>query len=286
MPSALQPCVVERPEPLPGAVSSPPDPSDGHVRAGQLVRTLERQVIPQMVRAHRGQVGAEPLPGPEDLDRFVAQLLAGDEAGMQQRLASLRQQGVTVESLYLHLLAPAARALGGMWDQDLCDFPGVTVGTGRLQRLLRELSPDFEGEAPMPAHSGEPLRRILLAQPPHEQHSFGLSMVANFFRREGWLVDGGVGSGLPDPALRAQAEWFDVVGYSCGSQSRLPWVRDAIVLLRASSRNPQVVVMVGGPAFIQHPEWARAIGADLCVTEAQQAPMLAAGLVAARATKR
>jgi methanogenic corrinoid protein MtbC1 len=33
--------------------------------------------------------------------------------------------------------------------------------------------------------------------------------------------------------------------------------------------------MVGGPLFVLHPQWADALGADLCVTSARQAPALA-----------
>jgi methanogenic corrinoid protein MtbC1 len=257
---------------------------DGRTRAGHLVRTLERQVIPRMVQAHRATAGAEPAPTTEDLKQFVAVLMAGEEAGVQAVVQRLREQGLSVESIYLRLLAPAACALGTLWDQDICDFPAVTVGAGRLQRLLRELSPDFEAEGPeWPAHPG-PARRVLLVQPPQEQHSFGLSMVATFFRREGWLVDGGVGASHPDPALRAQADWFDVVGYSCGSQARLGWMRDSIASLRLISRNPAVLVLVGGPLFVHQPESVQWVGADACAAEAGRAPQLAASLLAALGT--
>lgn len=253
---------------------------DGRTRAGHLVRTLERQVIPRLVQARRISAGGEPAPTAEDVQRFVEVLMAGDEAGVLTAVQRLRAQGQSVESIYLQLLAPAACALGTLWDQDLCDFPAVTVGAGRLQRLLRELSPDFEAEgAEWPTHPG-PTRRVLLVQPPQEQHSFGLSMVATFFRREGWQVEGGVGATHPDPALRAQADWFDVVGYSCGSQSRMGWLRDSIASLRLISRNPAVVVLVGGPLFAHQPDGVEWVGADACAAEAGRAPQLAASLLA------
>ena len=285
MQSHLLRSVVERLDASVSEGAAPLGMPEGRVRAGHLVRTLEHQVIPRVVQAHRGPAGAELIPAEGDLRQFVAHLMTGDEAGVQADVQRLRGQGVSVESLYLHLLAPAACMLGSLWDQDLCDFPAVTVGTGRLQRLLRELSPDFEGEATPRQPPTGPVRRILLVQPPQEQHSFGLSMVASFFRREGWLVDGGVGTTSPEPALRAQADWFDVVGYSCGSQSRVAWMRDSITSLRLMSRNPGVVVMVGGPVFQQQPEWVQWVGADVCAAEAHLAPMLAGGLLAAKASQ-
>ena len=90
-----------------------------------------------------------------------------------------------------------------MWSEDECDFSTVTVALGRLQRLLRELSPAFGTEIEYPANG----RRALFAQAPDEQHSFGLSMVAEFFRRQGWDVFGVVGCGIENPADRVRKEW-------------------------------------------------------------------------------
>ena len=150
------------------------------------------------------------------------------------RLISKRHAGMSVETIYLDLFAPAARLLGEMWSDDLCDFSTVTVALGRLQRLLRELSPAFGTEIEYPANG----RRALFAQPSDEQHSFGLSMVAEFFRREGWDVFGVVGGALEDPAVRVRKEWADVVGLSIGSERRLDWLRKCITDVRAASRNP------------------------------------------------
>ena len=59
-------------------------------------------------------------------------------------------------------------------------------------------------------------RRVLLLPGPGEQHTFGLSMVAEFFRRSGWEVVGGTGPESLDPVRAVRDEWFDVVGISVG----------------------------------------------------------------------
>jgi methanogenic corrinoid protein MtbC1 len=182
-------------------------------RIDQLVRALEHAVIPYLAQAHRP---CEPSPLPlcavptaAEVQGFVAQLMVGADAPTQALLAQLRRRGMTVEALYLDLLAPAARLLGEYWDNDLADFAAVTVGLGQLQRLLRDLSPDFSIDLGSRAHA----RRVLLVQAPHEQHSFGLSMVAEFFRRDGWVVEGGVGTAAADPVVRVQNDWYDVSGF-------------------------------------------------------------------------
>ena len=129
---------------------------------------------------------------------------------------------------------------------------------GRLQRILRNWSQAFGSEVQPPPNG----RRILLAQHADEQHSFGLAMVAEFFRRDGWEVLGGVGGAVPDPSGEVARDWFDVVGFSLGSALRVDWARERIAEVRRQSRNRSVVVLVGGPLLDVDPHWAGRLGAD------------------------
>jgi methanogenic corrinoid protein MtbC1 len=163
-----------------------------------------------------------------------------------------------------------------MWDEDLCDFSTVTVALGRLQRLMREWSPAFGDEVDHPPHG----RRALFVQPRDEQHSFGLSMVAEFFRRDGWDVLGGVGGAVTDPSAKVRDEWVDIIGFSVGSDSRIPWLKETIRAARAAARNPDLVVLVGGPPFALRPELADEVGADGTARDGREAPHLAERLMA------
>ena len=258
-------------------------------RLAHLARTIEADVIPRLVQAHRHatpaantESAAVPTQTGEQVAGFVALIIGDSDEDVQAAVNGKRREGMSVEALYLDLFAPAARLLGDMWSDDACDFSTVTVALGRLQRLLRELSPAFGTEVEYPA-SG---RRALFAQPADEQHSFGLSMVAEFFRREGWDVFGVVGGALDDPAVRLRKEWADVIGLSIGSERRLDWLRKCIVALRSASRNPGVVVMVGGPIFTLHPDWVAGVGADATARDAREAPRVAARLLAATRIRR
>jgi methanogenic corrinoid protein MtbC1 len=209
------------------------------------------------------------------VSEFVTLILGHSEERLHAAVDERRRAGASVESLYLDLFTPAARLLGQMWSDDECDFASVTVGLGRLQRLLRELSPAFGNEVEHPANG----RRALFAQPADEQHSFGLSMVAEFFRREGWDVFGVVGGSADDPAERAREDWVDLVGFSIGAERRLDWLRRRIAEVRAASRNPRVVIMVGGPIFCIDPQLVAASGADATAQDARDAPRVAARLL-------
>jgi methanogenic corrinoid protein MtbC1 len=259
------------------------DNAEGRVaakaRLASLARTIETDVIPRLVQAHRsGAANPQPgstLPTKADVESFVQLVIQTTEAEAQARIDALRERGVSVESLYLDLFGPTARRLGEMWEDDRCDFSTVTVALGRLQRLLRELSPAFGTEVEHPANG----RRALFVQPRDEQHSFGLSMVAEFFRREGWDVIGGVGGAVASPETLVRDEWIDVIGFSVGSDARLPWLRDTIAAVRAASRNPALSVLVGGPPLVAHPELAASLGADGTARNGKEAPLVAEQLL-------
>lgn len=248
------------------------------MRVSRLTRTLETDVIPRLVRQHREAPGGAPAqPSPQEFLAFVQALIAEDDAGIDHVILALRQRGVSIGAVYIDLLALAARELGAMWEQDRVDFATATVSLGRLQRLMRQLSPDFGREVEHPFHG----RRVLLTQPEAEQHMFGLSMVAEFFRREGWDVLGGVAGVGVEPVAWVRRDWFDVVGFSIGSELGLPWLRDSIAAVRVASRNPSLVVLVGGPLFSLDPDRAGEVGAD-ATTDGRSAPALAESLVSQR----
>ncbi|MEN9315634.1 MAG: hypothetical protein RIS35_2027 [Pseudomonadota bacterium] len=252
-------------------------------RLAHLAHTLEVEVIPRLVGAHRkDRPGAPASPLTVDIEAFVELLRKGSDGEVAATVAALHRRGMSVEAIFLSVLAPAAHHLGELWLADRCDFSSVTVCLGRLQTLLREWSPTFGREIEHPPNG----RRILLGQHPEEQHSFGLSMVAEFFRRDGWEVLGGVGGAVPDPSAQTSRDWFDVVGFSVGSETRLKWLYSRIADVRERSRNRNLVVMVGGPLFIVRPELAQTVGADAVCQDAGEAPLLAETFLSARHLRR
>lgn len=254
-------------------------------RAACLARAIETEVIPRLVAAHRvderARASNDSLSGrvsQGEVVSFTDALLGGDEPVIDGTLESLRRRGFTVESLLTDLLAPAARQLGHLWTEDLCSFTDVTIGLGRLQRMMRELSPAFGTEVAHPPNG----RRVLLVRAPGEQHSFGLSMVAEFFRRAGWEVAAGGEGADTDPITAVRREWFDAVGFSAGSEARLDWLPGCIAAVRRASIHPGIAVLVGGPVFMIRPQLARQLGADATAANGSDAPGLAESLLAGR----
>lgn len=253
----------------------------GRERLSRLVQTLESEVIPRLVQAHRAPADGGTVARPDetpDLRTFARLCFGPDEVPMLDVVRQWRAAGCPVERVFTELIGPTARELGVMWEQDACDFTDVTVGVGRLQQLLRELSPAYGAEVQPPADG----RRLLLLPAPGEQHTLGLSMVGEFFRHAGWEVVGGAVASGVDPVGMVQAEWFDVLGLSAGHLARVDWLRQCIADVRVASRNPGIGVLVGGPLFVDHPGGADGVGADAMVTDGLLAPAAAEALLASR----
>ena len=248
----------------------------------RLVRAIEEEVIPRLVLARRGASktasSAAPdgsVPGTAEVLKFARLVLTADAAAANAYVTALHARGTPVETLYLDLLAPAARHLGDLWCADACDFATVTVGLGRLQQVLHELSPAFNGELEHREHG----RRALLVPVPGEQHTFGLLMVVEFFRRAGWDVWSGTkGSGY-DPVRLVRSEWFAVVGLSVGSETRIDALSTGIRAIRRASVNRDIGILVGGPIFIAHPELVARVGADATAMDGGQAALQAENLL-------
>ncbi len=252
-------------------------------RLGRIVRTIEHDIIPRLVRAHREPppvLASVPVSAvlPADLQNFLQRLTLLEDEPWQTALDALLARGVAIEEIYVNLLTPAARELGRMWDEDRCDFNDVTVGLGRLQRIMRLLSPAFGREVQHPPDG----RRALLLPAPGEQHTLGLTIVAEFFRRSGWEVVGDAESRSQDPVAVVRRQWFDIVGISVGIESRLDWLKSGISAIRQVSCNRAIGVMVGGAAFLAHPERAREVGADATVLDGREAPAIAEQLLEQR----
>jgi MerR family transcriptional regulator, light-induced transcriptional regulator len=252
-------------------------------RMSQLARTIELEIIPRLMLAHRTAI--EPLPRPlgrrqditaEDVRHFARMVLSHEEDSAFAAIQTWRAREVSVEMIYLDLLAPTARYLGELWEDDLCNFTDVTVGLGRLQRVLRELSPALGRSVEHPSQG----RRVLLLPSPGEQHTFGLVMVAEFFRRAGWDVTGGAWAAGADAAALVNAEWFDVIGFSLGAEVHLSQLAAIIAGVRHATCNQNIVILVGGPLFGLHPEFVDQVGADGMTIDGREAPSLAEGLIA------
>lgn len=291
-------------------------------RVSAILRAVEREVVPRLLSAHaarpaslgahavalaaegpvRGAGGADDggvppgdaAAGPgvarETVLALVGALLGPDPAAAAACVAGCRAEGVAAETICLELLSGAARHLGDLWVEDRCSFTEVTLAAVQLHRLLHDLAPggrDGAGEAAADGGAEQGVGAgaaglALLVAAPGEQHSLGLSMLSDFFRGAGWQVQNPAIAGAADAARVVAARPVDLIGFSLGAEVHFGRLALCVAAVRRASRNRGIIVMVGGPAFLEHPELAIRIGADETAPDAAEAVRRAAALLAAR----
>lgn len=218
-----------------------------------------------------------PAPAPARLAKQAATLarllIAPDPGAAIELLDSLHARAGSVAALCATLFEPAARELGDLWQADDCSEFEVTLGLWRLQTAMRRTD-----AGAMPAASAR-MPSVLVAPQPGEPHMFGAALDAEMLWRAGW--DAQCEQPATDDALQGllAGTWFDALDLSLSAAFRrehwLPRMATSITLARRASRNPALVVVVGGRVFAEPAGASPRVGADACsATALQVAPAI------------
>lgn len=272
----LNALLAARDQPLdrPPARAAPPLDDDTE---DQLTRLVEAEIIPRLMLLHRvpslGSVKAAPrfVPTHAHVLRLSELAVQGDADAAPTYVRGLMAEGATPEQIFLDLLSASARHMGQLWEEDRYSFSEVTIGLWRLQRVLHDHA---QRDLPLIGGPGT-ARRCLLAAEPGTQHTFGLSIVAEFFSRGGWQVHCEPQVNWAHMKRQVASEHFDLLGLSISSSEAIPEIASAILDIRRASANLKLVVMVGGPMAGVLPDLAQRCGADAMAADAQAAVELA-----------
>jgi methanogenic corrinoid protein MtbC1 len=236
-----------------------------------LAGVLEAEIIPRLLMVHRTHPAKPPnlfKPSQADISAFADMLLSSDTLAVAAYIEALRSKGLSIESIYLGLITGTARHLGELWGNDTCNFCEVTLAVWPMQQLLHELSPIFQCEPGVRQFNG---RRVLLCPIAAEQHTLGVAMVAEFFRRGGWDVIGDIPSNNDELVEAVAKEHLDLIGLSVSGEVDGEQLAALIAAIRHASRNPMIGIMVGGWGFLERPELSVVVGADFMARDAREA---------------
>lgn len=225
-------------------VSGSSSSEDSVAPVGDLLSTIEEAIIPRLMLAHTNEsnaqkVRARGVPTPGEVAEF-ARLAACDElATVLAYVEEVTNDGLDLASVLLHLVAPAARLLGDQWKADLRSFTEVTTGIGTLQQVVHVLGPAFASALP---ERGQ----IVLTAAPGEQHTLGLSVLAEFLRRAGWAVHLMPSATSADLLYLVSNDFIEAIGFTVSTPTALAQVGPLITSLHKASKNPDLTVMLGG----------------------------------------
>lgn len=251
-----------------------------------VVKLIETEIIPRMLVAH--ETTTEPGIGEgsnaaqqsalleAEVRAFCELPLELDADRLVAAVESYLQRGVAIEAIYVDLLAPAARHLGRMWEEDRTDFIEVTMGLWRLQEVLRELSERAPRSGVATAY------RALFAPMPGDQHSFGTAIVQEVFAQRGWEADYVGECDRGDLFERAATERLDLIGLTVSRDCHTDDLSSLIRALRSVSSNQNLCVMIGGRVPAADPLLATRCGADGSADDPREAARVAERLVGER----
>lgn len=213
------------------------------VLPAEVLEGFARQVVSRVAETVAARVPADRAPiSPERVAAFCDLLLQPDQ--QRQALAFItarRDEGATIEDVYLGYIGGAARLLGKRWEEDELTPLQVTIGAGTLYALMRALRGSLISNQPLDAR-----RAALFASVPGEQHGVGVTVAADLFREAGWDID--LQLGLDQSRLLAHVTRTlpRVVGLSLSTGERVPELVQAVVGLRLVVPDAIIGVAPGG----------------------------------------
>lgn len=188
-----------------------------------------RQVVGRVAETMAARVpDNRTLIGPERVAAFCDLLLQPDQhRSALAFITARRDEGATIEDVYLGYIGSAARLLGERWEADRLTPLQVTIGAGALYALMRALRGSRFVNPPLNAR-----RAALFASVPGEQHGVGVTVAADLFREAGWDID--LQLGLDQPRLLDHVAQTRprVIGLSLSTGERLPELVQAVLGMR------------------------------------------------------
>jgi methanogenic corrinoid protein MtbC1 len=172
--------------------------------------------------------------------RYAQALRDADSVAAEEAIQVALQAGFDGAAICSRVIAPAMRWIGDLWERDSISVADEHLATAITHHLLGRLQASLFP----PPHRTE-AATALLACAEGEQHTLGLSMIADVLRSRGWRVLE-LGASVPTEALVAAIDRHSphLVGFSATMSSSIPSLTHA--LQRVAEAQPRARVMLGG----------------------------------------
>jgi methylmalonyl-CoA mutase cobalamin-binding domain/chain len=201
----------------------------------------------------------------------------GDTEGGASEAVRLVQAGAAPLAIFQDCIQPCLQEIGDQFSRLEVFLPEMMEAADVVKAIQQALQPYLKSGEAEQASKG----RIVIGTIQGDLHDIGKNIVRTLLEVNGYQVrDVGVDV-APTEMIRAARD-FDarIIAISALMLPSLPYVRDAIEMLRSSEANRgRFKVMVGGGPVSR--DWARHAGADGYGDDAMDAVKQAAALMAA-----
>ncbi len=225
-------------------------------------------VVPQLGLADDVLAASPALAQKSRVSELAELLVATDQRAACELIEELTQAGARIGQVSATEFEPTARKLGDLWSEDSCSEFDVTLALCRLQTAARLL--DAAGPQRRPSRLAHPV--VLIAPEPGELHRLGAALDGSVLRNAGWTPYCEYPSDSQSLHDLLSSTWFDVLDLSLSAAFRrdhvLAQLSRSIADARLASRNPGLVVVVGGRVFAEEKTAGATVGADRANTTA------------------
>lgn len=192
--------------------------------------------------------------------RYVERILALDSAGALRLIESSATDARSIFDLYMHVLQPAQREIGRLWQVNSISVAVEHYATATAQQILHRLSRMVPPRTPRNA-------RLIGICGEGEYHCVGLEMVCSLCQLDGWDTYF-VGANTPMASAVEISRQLqpDIIAVSMTTLIALQSTRMLIAKLKEAL--PEAIVVVGGYAATLGTDLWKSLGADAYAPDA------------------
>lgn len=219
---------------------------------------LDKQLILPNSFIHKG------APEADIAQQYLDLLLAGERSGALEYIQQELDKDLALESLFLNVIQPVQHEVGRLWQINEINVAQEHFCTSTTQMLMAQLYPRVHSTS----RTG---KRVVSACIGNELHDIGIQIVTNFFEINGWdTYYIGANTPLPSIVQILKEQQVDLLAISVTMTPYLLMAKNLLDFLRTTEMKDTLVI-VGGNAFNQTPNYWRQINANGFATNASRA---------------
>lgn len=231
----------------------------------QAVSELAREVVRRLAFRIPNAALRSDLPTEDEISELCDALLSPQDRAADDFILTVRRNSADIEGVYLSYVAGAARRLGQLWDEDQISFMDVTLGCGKLYRIIRGLRHVI---APSIVKDRDEYP-AMFALVPGETHTLGIEIATDIFRREGWDVDMMVGLDHDHLIEQSDRRTYRAIVLVANSDSMIEPLARLVLALRIS--HPMSHIIVAGNILDHYPNISSLVGSDAVIRDIETA---------------
>ena len=226
-----------------------------HVMSSHALEFLAKEILDQLTMSSHHDWRA-----PEsEIDYFCRSLCDVRSYRANKFIWQLRTADMSLDKIYRSYLGEAARKLGEQWEQDALSFREVSLAMARIYTIMNSL----RRRSPAPDVVTKP--SLIFAAVPGEQHTLGVEMATDLFRRKGWPVAHLIDKSHDDILHAVDDNDVHLIGLSLSGTKHLNSLFRLILALRVA--RPDLKIIVSGAILSSHSDSIKQFGVDALVTD-------------------